>query len=132
MRWEPLYETTQMKGDGEAHPALSPSDEFANFERWDKGSFGPERSYAGDAAARIHARSLQAWVELRAEARRRIRSSSASSARPTPTPRSSTTQEDNFFGKVVPLEPSSRPIRFDEVITGRLTKDKTDEAVRAG
>jgi hypothetical protein len=35
-----------------------------------------------------------------------------------------TTQEDNFFGKVVPLEPSSSPQRFDEVITGNLTKNK--------
>lgn len=34
-RWEPVYEVTQMKGDGEAHPSLSSTDEFANFENWD-------------------------------------------------------------------------------------------------
>jgi hypothetical protein len=38
--WEPLTEVTQIKGDGEAHPWLSPDDEFADFGTWDKGDIG--------------------------------------------------------------------------------------------
>jgi hypothetical protein len=42
MRWEPIYEVTQIKGDGESHPFLSPSDEFAGHDTlWDKGNLGP-------------------------------------------------------------------------------------------
>ena len=37
-KWEPMYEITQIKGDGETHPFLSPDDVFADYETWDAGN----------------------------------------------------------------------------------------------
>jgi hypothetical protein len=117
-RWEPLYEVTQMKGDGETHPLLSTRDEFANFETWDKGSFGagvhtPDmlpREYAREA----YKRGLAYDAKLGANPFKfgMIGSTDAHTSL-------ATTQENNFFGKVVALEPSADPIRFEEVIAGR-------------
>jgi len=116
-RWEPLYETTQMKGDGETHPKLSPTDEFANFERWDKGQLGPApktpdmlpREYTREALKR----------GLAYEAKLGVNPFKFGLIGSTDSHTSlSTTTEDNFFGKVAAVEPTSDPIRFDETIGG--------------
>jgi hypothetical protein len=116
-RWEPLYEVTQMKGTGEAHPLLSPRDEFANFEIWDKGQLGPApktpdmlpREYAREALKRGMAH--EAKLGINPFKFGMIGSTDAHTSL-------ATTTEDNFFGKVAAVEPSADPIRFNEVIGG--------------
>jgi hypothetical protein len=106
-RWEPIYEMTQTKGTGEAHPMLSPEDEFADFEIWDKGNL--DGSVAKDPAMLQYeyARSaLKNGLAMEQEFGTNpyqfgmIGSSDAHTAL-------AAMGEDNFFGKTTPQEPSA-------------------------
>ncbi len=56
-RWEPMYEVTQIKGDGETHPMLSPDDEFADYETWDRANLFMTKPTDPDTLPGQYARS---------------------------------------------------------------------------
>ena len=110
-RWEPLTEVTQIKGDGETHPLLSPNDEFANYYRWDRGNFGLA-ALTPDMLPREYAR--QALMRgLAYEARIGVNPFQFGMIGATDSHTGlSTTEENNFFSKATPGEPGSGELRY--------------------
>jgi hypothetical protein len=106
-RWEPLYEMTQMKGDGEAHPFLSPTDEFADFETWDKGNLTLTVPKQPEMLAGEYARSgLLRGLQLEAEFGTNPYKVGLIGSTDSHTGLA-TADEDNFYGKVSSMEPSA-------------------------
>ena len=118
-RWEPLYEVTQMKGDAEAHPLLSPNDEFADFETWDKSGINSVDPKTPDMLPREYARgALKRGLAYERELG--VNPFKFGMVGSTDTHTSIVgTEEDNYFGKVTPLEPSNSEERFWEPVAGR-------------
>ena len=114
-RWEPLHEVAQMKGDEEAHPLLSPEDEFANFETWDVSNISGSAPKKDDMLQYEYARSaLKLGLQLGRDVGANPYKFGMIGASDTHTALS-TTREENFFGKYQSTEPS--PDRFNgEVI----------------
>ncbi|MHC4926184.1 MAG: DUF3604 domain-containing protein, partial [Planctomycetota bacterium] len=108
MRWEPLYEITQIKGDGEAHPLLSPSDEFADYETWDFGNIVPGNMVIAkedQMLAREYAReALKNGLMLEQKFGTNPYKIGFMGATDSHTGLA-TAQEDNFFGKHSGYEP---------------------------
>ncbi|MEZ5559773.1 MAG: DUF3604 domain-containing protein [Pseudomonadales bacterium] len=109
-KWEPLYEVTQMKGDGEAHPLLSPNDEFADYENWDRGNWAGEKKRP-EMLPHEYARSALK-IGLQLEEKLGVNPFKFGMVGATDSHTSlSTTREDNYFGKVSLMEPG--PDRFE-------------------
>jgi hypothetical protein len=67
MKWEPVAEITQIKGDSETHPTLSPTDEFADFETYEHLIAVGEYAQGVSADAGDYARSaLKRGLEIEA------------------------------------------------------------------
>ena len=107
-KWEPVYEITQIKGDGEAHPILSPSDEFADYETWDFGNIIPGNMVVAkedQMLPREYAReALKNGMALEQKFGTNPYKMGFMGATDSHTALA-TAQEDNFFGKHSGYEP---------------------------
>ncbi len=105
-KWEPLYEVTQIKGDGETHPFLSPNDEFADYETWDVGNLDLSAAKTDEMLAGEYAReALKRGLTIEAKTGTNPYKFGMIGS-PDSHTSLATTQEDNFFGKHSGSEPS--------------------------
>ncbi len=119
-RWEPVVEVTQIKGDGETHPFLSPNDEFADYENWDQANFAgvPKTNdmLAGEYARSALRRGLGFYGDLGVNPFKfgMIGATDSHTAL-------AAAGEDNFFGKhSAGMEPSARRMQSPVGKAGEL------------
>lgn len=121
MRWEPLYEVTQMKGDGETHPFLSPDDEFADYGTWDKGDIVGQKPKEDWMLPYEYTRSaLQVGLQLKEKIGVNpykigmIGSTDAHTSL-------ATTREENTWSKTPTMEPSAD--RYEHLVIASVSGD---------
>jgi len=122
LRWEPVIEVTQAKGTSEAHPFLSPEDEFAGFEIVDSTNLGGTVTHTPDMLEYEYARSaLKMGLSLEETLGSNpfkfgmVGSTDSHTGLPG-------TAEDNWWGKAPFVEPS--PERWQDVLI-RSSVDST-------
>lgn len=120
-KWERLYEATQIKGDGESHPFLSPNDEFAGYETWDKGNLDLSELKKPEMLEFEYARgALKQGLKLEQELGTNpykfgmIGSTDAHTGL-------AAVEEENFFGKTTPNEPNPKRAEHPFVKTPKAT-----------
>ena len=107
VRWEPIIEVSQIKGDGETHPLLSTEDEYADYETWDVGNIDGSAPKEEWMLQYEYARSaLKLGLKLGQELGANPYKVGLTAATDTHTALA-TTREENYFGKYAQTEPSS-------------------------
>jgi hypothetical protein len=113
-RFERLVEVTQIKGDSESHPMLSPNDEFAGYETWDKSNLN---------GTEVKKPEMLQWEYAREALKTGLMLGKTLGVNPykfgmigsTDSHTSlATAEEDNFFGKHSGVEPE--PHRWEHVV----------------
>ncbi len=108
IRWEPLYEVTQIKGDGETHPFLSPNDEYADYETWAVGNLDLSEMKTDKMLKYEYGRS-GLLLGLKLEQKLGINPYKFGLVGATDSHTGmSTAAEDNFYGKHSGMEPNEK------------------------
>lgn len=113
-QYEPIIEATQIKGDGEAHPFLSPNDEFADYEKWDKSNLNGTEAKKPEMLQWEYAREalktgllLQSKLGVNPYKFGMVGSTDSHTSM-------ATAEEENFFGKHSGVEPEEH--RWQHVV----------------
>lgn len=111
-RWEVLLELYQFKGQGEAHPKLSPNDEFANYDLWDTGNLAGKAKTPEMIRTEYWREALKSGLRLQRTFGTNPFKLGAAGGTDTHTGMSAP-EEDNFWGKLKTSEPSAE--RWDHL-----------------
>ncbi|MBT8352891.1 MAG: DUF3604 domain-containing protein [Desulfofustis sp.] len=123
MKWEPLYEVTQIKGDGEAHPFLSPNDEWADYGTWDKGDIAGVKPKQDEMLKYEYARTaLQ--IGLQQESSLGVNPFKFGMIGSTDAHTSlASTREENYWGKFAGTEPGAD--RYEHYVIKAFSGDES-------
>lgn len=110
-KWERMYEITQIKGDGETHPLLSPDDEFADYGTWDVGNLDLSEAKTDDMLPKEYAReALKTGLVLEEKLGTNPYKFGIVGATDAHTSLA-TAEDENFFGKHSGYEPSPERLK---------------------
>ncbi len=106
-QWEPILEATQQKGDSESHKFLSPTDEFAGYEAWDKMNLGGSKLHQDTFFQTEYARAaLKNGLKLEQQLGVNPFKFGMIGSTDSHTGLSAV-EEDNYYSKAPPYEPSA-------------------------